>query len=77
MKCGTPVVTSNTSCMPEICGDAAIYFDPYNIEQIADKIEMLYKDVDLQAELVKKGIAHANKFTWEKMAKETYDVIIK
>jgi len=76
MKCGTPVVASNTSCIPEVCGeDNAIFFDPYSPEKIADKIEYLYKDADLQAELVEKGYQHANKFTWERAARTTYKTI--
>jgi glycosyltransferase involved in cell wall biosynthesis len=76
MKCGTPVVASNRSSTPEVCGqENAVYFDPEIPQDIANKIESLYKDVDLQAELIEKGHRHASKFTWEKMGRQTYDVI--
>jgi len=76
MRCGTPVVASNTSSVPEVCGeDNALFFDPHNTEDIAEKIETLYKDADLQAELIERGIQHTATFTWEKMAKKTFDVI--
>ncbi len=76
MKCGTPVAASLTSSIPEVCGpDNAVYFDPYSIEDIAEKIEMLYKDTDLQAKLIEKGFAHASKFSWKKSANETFKII--
>lgn len=76
MKCGTPVIASNVSSIPEICGEKnAIYFDPENINDIAEKIYMLYKDADLQAKLIEAGLEHAAKFSWEKMAKKTFEII--
>ena len=78
MKCGTPVVASNRSSIPEVCGEEnAIFFDPESSQDIADKIEILFKDVDLQAELIEKGFAHALQFSWEKMGYRTYDAIIR
>lgn len=76
MSCGTPVVASNIASIPEICGqDNALFFDPYDVNDIASKIELLYKDSDLQAELIAKGLQHASKFTWPKMAQETFELI--
>ncbi len=76
MKCGTPVVASNRSSIPEVCGqENAIFFDPESPQDIANKIESLYKDADLQAELVEKGHRRASEFTWEKMGRHTYEVI--
>ncbi len=78
MACGSPVVCSESSCLPEICGeDNAIFFDPENVEELAQKITDLYKDPKLQSELVANGIAHAKKFAWEKSCKETYELILK
>jgi glycosyltransferase involved in cell wall biosynthesis len=77
MKCGTPVVASKISSIPEICGENAIYFNPGSPQDIAEKILKLYKDVDLQAELIEKGARHALKFSWERMAKQTYETIIR
>jgi len=75
MRCGTPVLASETSSIPEICGDAAIYFDPLNPKDIARKITSLYKDTSRQVELIEKGSQRAQKFTWEKMAQDTYKII--
>jgi len=77
MKCGTPVVASNTSSIPEICGEGnAIFFDPYRVEDIADKIEKVYKDADLQADLIEKGMIRASQFTWQITGQKIYDAII-
>lgn len=76
MRCGTPVAASNTSSIPEICGEEnAVYFNPNIPQDIAEKIEMLYKNVDLQAGLIWKGMHHSQKFSWERMALHTYEVI--
>lgn len=76
MKCGTPVAASNVSSIPEICGDGnAILFDPYSPEDIAEKINTLYRNPSLQVKLIEGGIARAQEFTWEKMSEETYELI--
>ncbi len=76
MRCATPVAASTTSSVPEICGEAALYFNPLSPEDIADKIELLYKDTDLEIQLIEKGILHIEKFSWEKMAKETWGLML-
>jgi glycosyltransferase involved in cell wall biosynthesis len=76
MKCGTPVAASNISSIPEICGEGnAILFDPYNIDDIAEKIDMLYKDTTLQADLVDRGLRRAAEFSWDRMSEKTYELI--
>jgi len=71
---GTPVASSNTSCLPEICGENnAIFFDPYDPKDMADKILHLYNDKDLQATLIKNGTTRLKDFSWDKMAKETLE----
>jgi len=76
MKCGTPVVVSNISSIPEICGEGnAILFNPYSVDDIAEKINSLYLDSELQAKLVSKGMKRAQEFSWEKMSDETYKLI--
>jgi glycosyltransferase involved in cell wall biosynthesis len=74
MACGTPVLSARTSAMPEILGNAPLYFDPYNISDIANKIEKLVGDKKLQSELSKRGLEQVKKYTWESTAKETLDV---
>jgi glycosyltransferase involved in cell wall biosynthesis len=80
MQCGTPVVTSDASCIPEICQGNAIYFDPDNPEEMAEKIFEVLSRPSLREELVKKGLEHVKKFSWERMAEKTlelYNQILK
>ncbi len=75
MTCGCPVVASNTSSLPEVCGDAAYYVDPYDIESIAEGVRAVVSDSDLKRSLRCKGIERAKMFTWEKTVKEILHVI--
>ncbi len=75
MKQGCPVITSNISSLPEAGGDAALYVDPEDIDDIAEKITQLVKSEKLRKELVEKGKAQVKKFSWEKTAKETLEVL--
>ena len=68
MASGTPVIVSNTTVMPEICGDACLYFDPKNIGELASQIKKLTKDEDLYSKLKEKGIERAKSFSWSKAA---------
>lgn len=76
MKYGCPVITSNVSSLPEAGGDAAMYVDPKSVNDIAEKIEKVISDEELQAEMKKKGYEHIKKFSWEKAAKETLEVLV-
>lgn len=71
MKLGVPVVTSNTSSMPEVAGDAAILVDPNEVQSIKDGIEKVLSN---RQEWIKKGIARAKEFSWEDTAKLTLRV---
>ena len=75
MQRGCPVITSNVSSLPEAGGDAALYVDPENVDDIADKIEKVVSDKKLREELIEKGKKQITKFSWEKAAKETLDVL--
>lgn len=74
MACGVPVITSNTSSMPEIAKDAALIIDPFKPDSIAAAITQLWSDVDLQQSLVKKGIERAKHFSWDANAALTLSV---
>jgi glycosyltransferase involved in cell wall biosynthesis len=74
MACGTPVVSSRTSSLPELGGDAAHYFDPYKVEAIAAAIRSVWTDNDLRREMGQRGIAWAARFSWERAADETIAV---
>lgn len=75
MKYGCPVITSNVSSLPEAGGEAALYVDPMNSRDIAEKIERLLGDKKLQQEMKRKGFDQVKKFSWEKAAKETLKVL--
>jgi glycosyltransferase involved in cell wall biosynthesis len=70
MKCGTPVITLNTSSLPEVVGDAGIMVDPESEEQLINAMYKLYKDKALRKELSKKGLERAKMFSWERMVDE-------
>lgn len=76
MQCGTPVAASNTSSVPEICGNNAIFFDPQSPEDIAAAIEKLLTDTMLYQKLVLAGLQHVKKFNWPKMARETHQLYL-
>jgi len=74
MSNGAPVVSSNTSVMPELYGKGALYCDPHDASDIAKKICMVLDDERLRNDLIAKGAAQVKKYSWEKMAKETLEV---
>ena len=74
MTLGTPVVTSNTSSLPEVAGDAALLVDPSDVEAQADAILKIISDAHFRDELIKKGKARAALFSWERTARETLQV---
>jgi len=74
-----PVISSNATCLPEVGGDAALYFDPHNTIELADKIKQVLEDKKLREALIKKGKAQVKRFSWQKTArltKETYDKVL-
>jgi glycosyltransferase involved in cell wall biosynthesis len=71
MKCGCPVLTSNTSSLPEVGGDAALYVDPYDIDAMKEKLQRIIEDEGLRRSLREKGFAQAAKFSWKKTAELT------
>lgn len=75
MKLGCPVITSNISSMPEAGGDAALYVNPRDVEDITKKLDKVVSSSDLRREMVEKGKKQAQKFSWEKAAKETLNVL--
>jgi glycosyltransferase involved in cell wall biosynthesis len=75
MACGTPVLTANTSALPEVAGDAALLVDPSSSEAIASGLQRLAEDADLRAALRARSLARAAQFTWERCARETLAVL--
>jgi glycosyltransferase involved in cell wall biosynthesis len=74
MARGIAVTASYTGSIPEISGNAALYFDPYNIGDMADKIKKILKDKNLQKKLVQKGKKRIEKFNWQITAKKTLEI---
>jgi glycosyltransferase involved in cell wall biosynthesis len=79
MACGTPVVCSHASCLPEIGGEAAQTFDPYDVRAMAEAIRAVWTAGELRAEMRRQGLAQAARFSWERAAEETlavYDSVL-
>lgn len=74
---GCPVISSNATCLPEVYGDAAHYFDPNNTDDISEKVSEVLGSKELRDKLVKQGYKQVKKYSWEKMAKETLAVYKK
>jgi glycosyltransferase involved in cell wall biosynthesis len=70
MQCGTPVITSNTSSLPEVVGDAGIMVNPYDVDELANKMYEVLTNGGLREELSKKGLERAKLFSWKKCAEE-------
>lgn len=76
MACGTPVLTSTTSSLPEVAGAAALLVDPRDTPAIAAALDRLATDAALRAELRARGLERAAQFTWERCAQETLRVLM-
>jgi glycosyltransferase involved in cell wall biosynthesis len=74
MACGVPIATSNVPPMPEICEDAAVYFDPYDPDDIAKKIDSVLSDEALRRTLIRTSHKRCRYFDWETIAGELIKV---
>jgi glycosyltransferase involved in cell wall biosynthesis len=77
MSYGCPVISSNTSSLPEVGGDAAIYFDPANENDLVKSFVKLARDKKLRSLLTERGLDQIKKFSWNKCAQETLSVLKK
>lgn len=77
MRCGTPVITSDTSSMPEIAGGAALLTDPNSVQSIADAMTKVGGSEELRNDLSEKGLKRANDFSWNATADKLWDSILK
>jgi glycosyltransferase involved in cell wall biosynthesis len=77
MACGTPVISSNVSAMPEVVGEAGILVDPYRDQVIAEAVRRLYNNPVYCQELSHKGLQRVRSFTWEKVAEQMAKVYEK
>jgi glycosyltransferase involved in cell wall biosynthesis len=74
MACGTPVIASNTSSLPEVIGEAGLLVDPHDVSAIAAALDRLVSDAALRADLKKRSVDRAAAFTWERTAAQTLAV---
>lgn len=74
MACETPVITARNSSLPEVAGDAALFVDPLNLEEMADAMYQVLTNERLRRDMVGKGALQAQKFSWEQTAKKTLAV---
>lgn len=77
MACGTTVVTSNVTAMPEVAGDAALLVDPTSVQEIANAMERIESDPVLRQQLREKGFARAARFSWEGAISRVHEVLTK
>lgn len=75
MACGTPVVTSNLSALPEVAGEAALLVDPLDEEALAQAVERVLRDRELRERLRAVGLARVERFSWEETARRTAQVL--
>lgn len=77
MACGTPVVTSNLSSLPEVAGEAALTISPYDLDELLDALRRLTEDEDLRQKLIQKGFERSRLFTWDHAASHLRQIYTK
>lgn len=77
MTAGVPVISAKASCLPEIYGEAALYFDPSDVSELISKIKLLQSDPKIRKSLITKGFIQIKKYSWSKMATQTWQIYLK
>jgi glycosyltransferase involved in cell wall biosynthesis len=77
MAAGVPVAVANAASLPEVCGTAALYFDPLDVNDIAAKLLLLASDQELSTRLRRDGLEQSKQFQWENCAKKTAEALVK
>lgn len=77
MGLGAPVASSNATCLPEVYGEGAIYFNPNDTDNIANTIDKILSDEKLRKNLIKKGYEQFKKYSWQRCAEQTYEVYME
>lgn len=77
MTVGCPVISSKTQALVEVCGEACLYFDPNNIDELVEKIKAFELDSKKRNEYIKRGYQQVKKYSWDKASKQTLDVYAK
>ena len=77
MRANCPVLASNIPIVNEICGESVLYFDPESINDISEKIRLIYSSKDLRKELITKGNQRVKKYSWEISAKKHLNIFMQ
>ena len=77
MRSGVPILTGNAGYMPEVCADAALYFDEKDHKKIADKMMLVYKDENARKQLIENGVNLVKKYSWDNSANSLWQSIEK
>jgi glycosyltransferase involved in cell wall biosynthesis len=75
MACGAPVITSNTTSLPEVAGDASLLINPHDQEEIRDALISVLHNTQLRETLREKGLKRAKTFSWDKTAAQVWDTL--
>ena len=75
MKCGVPVLSSDRTCLPEVAGNAALYFDPFDVDQMARSMEEITSNSSKRKELIENGLKKAQNYNWDQAAAKTWDIL--
>jgi len=74
MACGCPVITADNTSLPEVGGDAAIYVNAYDTEQLAFEMERVLSSESLRKDMIAQGFVQSKKFSWDKTAEQVENV---
>ena len=74
MAHGCPVVSSSATCLPEVYGDAAVYFAPEDVQEMANRVSEVLEDRKLRSQLIDNGYKQVKKYSWRRMAEQTLEV---
>ena len=77
MACGTPIIASANSSLPEVIGDAGLLINPYNISEIAKALQIVLSEPAIHSQMIKKGLVQAEKFKWEDAARQTLNILTR
>lgn len=77
MKCGTPILSGNRTSLPEVAGEAALFCDPFDVNDICEKLTTVALDKELQDDLSKKGLERSKLFSWDISANKVWEILEK
>ena len=75
MKCDVPILSSDRTCLPEVAGDAAIYFDPFDIVHMANSMEEIVNNSSKREKLIENGQIKARNYDWDEAASKTWEIL--